>query len=572
MRSVRAAVAAFVLLSVVATSQAASAAAVPPTPVFTAAIDPYAAYEQEHTCSPTAKPGLVAFQALLDRTYGRQGIDYIVRACGSLTSGHEEGRALDFGLDDRIPSELADAKALLGWLLAPDAYGNKHAMARRLGIMYMSFGGRMWRSYDPPAGDALEQWPFYPSGCALAGHDPTACHDDHIHFSFSWDGAYERTSFFAGRIPCAAPTAAVPAPPVLPSAATRSVPLTPALLMYTVTGLGMPGGACTLSSANRYDLAVLGRGGVPTSGVSAVDLYVTALRPSASVAWLLTASSGGLTIRQGGVLATMTTPGSSVVTLPIGTDGKVSLRVSAGLVDASVWVLGYRTAALTGSTLHRRVAATGVVSAWVPPGTTTVATAGVGGLPVSGVKALDVVVTVRGGARSASVGVGASTSSPTPSVLIGAGELRTVSLLTKVDATGHFVLVNRTADATAVTVSVTGWYGDAAGGEHFVATPVRLVDTGAGPLAAGALLSVAVAGVGGVPADARGIVLDLSTAGTSPGHLWAWGSSALPAPVRMMEPGGWGGLVVVPIAVDGRISLRAEAAATLNLRAVGYYR
>ncbi|WP_052394626.1 hypothetical protein [Kutzneria sp. 744] len=70
------------------------------------------------------------------------------------------------------PADKADAEDIIRWLLATDKYGNKNAMARRLGIMYMIWNRQMWRAYDSP-----DQWRPY------AGPNP---HTDHIHFSLSW--------------------------------------------------------------------------------------------------------------------------------------------------------------------------------------------------------------------------------------------------------------------------------------------------------------------------------------------------------------------------------------------------
>ncbi len=57
-------------------------------------------------------------------------------------------------------------------------------MARRFGIMYIIHNRKMWRSYAPERGWA----PYY-------GSSP---HTDHIHFSFNYDGAAGRTSWWTG--------------------------------------------------------------------------------------------------------------------------------------------------------------------------------------------------------------------------------------------------------------------------------------------------------------------------------------------------------------------------------------
>jgi peptidoglycan hydrolase-like protein with peptidoglycan-binding domain len=76
-------------------------------------------------------------------------------------------------------------------------------MAKRFGINYIIWNRQMWRAYDPARGWA----PYY-------GVSP---HTDHIHFSFNWDGAYKRTSWWTGVAvtkPLTGPTTTVTPPPV----------------------------------------------------------------------------------------------------------------------------------------------------------------------------------------------------------------------------------------------------------------------------------------------------------------------------------------------------------------------
>src|SRR5918996_195386 len=106
----------------------------------------------------------------------------------------DAGRVLDWARNAAVPAERAQVRELLGWLLAPDAYGNPHAMARRLGVMYIIWNRRMWSSWD--AG-----WEVI---CVQKGkrcRDPETgaavhAHRDHVHFSFGWPGARMLTTFW----------------------------------------------------------------------------------------------------------------------------------------------------------------------------------------------------------------------------------------------------------------------------------------------------------------------------------------------------------------------------------------
>jgi hypothetical protein len=139
----------------------------------------YAGYAGQSRCDPVAKPGVVAFSKLVLDTYPCTRSGGIVRACSvGDRSEHKEGRAWDW----MVSSESPAAATLLHWLLARDPAGHDDVMARRLGIMYMIFNRRIWKSYEAGQG-----WQHYP------GTNP---HTDHVHFSFSWEGARKRTSYW----------------------------------------------------------------------------------------------------------------------------------------------------------------------------------------------------------------------------------------------------------------------------------------------------------------------------------------------------------------------------------------
>ena len=193
-----AAAAAVLLPSVNAAAPAAPAAPValpgPRLPTgLPAQVEDLAAYVQQVSCDPTAKPGAVKFGNLLRTTY--PGTSYSVgRDCGAdgMASEHYEGRAVDWFVSVRTPAQAARAQQLINWLLAPDSQGRPYANARRLGVMYMIWNNRIWGSYR-----AAEGWRPYGS-CATrtAPGDDTTCHRNHIHFSLSWAGAMGRTSFW----------------------------------------------------------------------------------------------------------------------------------------------------------------------------------------------------------------------------------------------------------------------------------------------------------------------------------------------------------------------------------------
>jgi hypothetical protein len=162
----------------------------PQTPAFPAQIDSYAKYVGQSTCDPTEKPGVVAFRDFVLSVYPCTGDSGITRGCSvGGKSEHKEGRAWDWQI--QYPHPAADA--FLGWLIKPDSHGNTHAMARRMGIMYMIWNSKVWKAYQADKG-----WQPY------SGASP---HTDHVHFSFSWDGANKKTSFWTSQLPTQPPQA-----------------------------------------------------------------------------------------------------------------------------------------------------------------------------------------------------------------------------------------------------------------------------------------------------------------------------------------------------------------------------
>ena len=191
-----ASVVAAAVLASCATQTAAFAEGIPvpaPPTGLPAGIEPFAPYQPQEICYPAAQVGVVAFRNLILHTYPHTGDDGIVRECSAPdgSSEHKDGRAWDWLVRAAVPAERAEADTLLRWLTRRDAAGYTAANARRLGLMYMVWNGRIWKSYHAALG-----WQTY------RGSDP---HVGHVHFSFSWAGALGRTSYFSHHV----------APPIL---------------------------------------------------------------------------------------------------------------------------------------------------------------------------------------------------------------------------------------------------------------------------------------------------------------------------------------------------------------------
>lgn len=157
-------------------------------------MEDYSGYQPQTRCRRRAKTGVLVLADWLVARGG--GYGPISRSCsGSSTSEHKESRAFDWLLDANDPAQAAVAQAFLDEILAPDDTGQPHALARRMGIMYVIWDDRMWASYD-----GFEEERYLSSGCRSRRRcSPTLRHRDHVHISLSRKGAKGMTSWYAAQ-------------------------------------------------------------------------------------------------------------------------------------------------------------------------------------------------------------------------------------------------------------------------------------------------------------------------------------------------------------------------------------
>jgi len=182
------------LMSVPAPALAATR--VPPVPAgLPRAIEAPSSYVRQNSCSPTAQPGTLKLAALLKQTYPSI-YSGMTRICSTAGSEHHDGRAIDWMVSVRNTQQRAYANALLGWFLATDRYGNRHANARRVGVMYLIWNNKILSLHSADKG-----WRPY-RDCARRPQRSadSVCHRDHIHISLSWEGARARTSYWTKKV------------------------------------------------------------------------------------------------------------------------------------------------------------------------------------------------------------------------------------------------------------------------------------------------------------------------------------------------------------------------------------
>ncbi|MFZ5847583.1 MAG: hypothetical protein ACOYX5_09410 [Actinomycetota bacterium] len=159
-----------------------------------AAVDGYAGYDGQSTCASEVLPGTAYLLDHLVRTHPGTRAVSTLRACaGDNVSEHKDGRALDWGVDADVEAERRLAYAWLDKVFASDARGNEHALARRMGIMYVIWDDRIWRAYD-----GFQERPYAPCG-DRPDCSKTLRHRDHVHVSLSRSGAAAQTTFYRQR-------------------------------------------------------------------------------------------------------------------------------------------------------------------------------------------------------------------------------------------------------------------------------------------------------------------------------------------------------------------------------------
>ena len=335
-------------------------------------------------------------------------------------------------------------------------------------------------------------------------------------------------------------------------------PVTPARLMDTREGLG----GVVLAPGEVRELQVSGRGGVPSSGVTAVSLNVTVTEPTSSGFVTVWPSGAGQPLASNlNFVAGQTVPNAVVV--GVGTDGKISLFNSSGsshvVVDVTGWFSSGFTPVTPARLMDTREGLGGVVLA--PGEARDLQVSGRGGVPSSGVGAVSLNVTVTGPTSSGFVTVWPSgAAQPLASNLnFVAGQTVPNAVVVGVGTDGKISLFN-SSGSSHVVVDVTGWFSSG----FTPVTPARLMDTREGlggvVLAPGEARDLQVSGRGGVPSSGVGAVsLNVTVTGpTSSGFVTVWPSGAaqpLASNLNFVAGQTVPNAVIVGVSADGKITL-----------------
>ncbi|MGZ4437220.1 MAG: N-acetylmuramoyl-L-alanine amidase, partial [Nocardioidaceae bacterium] len=390
-----------------------------------------------------------------------------------------------------------------------------------------------------------------------------------------WSAPFDITT-----TPSAPPVAGMPA-----RAASGFVPVAPVRVLDTRTGLGSAAGPGALQPQGRVEVGVLGRGQVPSSGVSAVVVNLTGTAQDratylsaypAEEPWPGTTS---MDLAAGQTHAT-------TVSLVLGASGRLSVYDRVAPADVTLDVVGYFPT--TGGSGYTAVTPSRVVdtrTTRTPFGNGQVrsfAMWGKGGVP-AGATAVVLNATVTGATSRGQLTVfPAGTARPAAaSLTFASGEVTSNRVLAGL---GNGALsVYAQAARVDVVLDVVGYVGGAGSGSLFTpVTPTRVLDTrralgvpGTSPLPGGSTTVVAPTSWRGVPASATSVLVTLTALGaTKGGWITAWDGTGSRPPVSDLTVQGGrttNNLVLLPVSSAGSSALY-DAGSSVHLVAdvLGY--
>ncbi len=337
-----------------------------------------------------------------------------------------------------------------------------------------------------------------------------------------------------------------------------------------------------IGQGSTFNLTVVGRGGVPATGVGAVALNVTATNPTAN-SYLTVWPTGSAQPVASNLNYNVGQTVPNMVIVPVGAGGQISIYNNAGGVDVIVDVLGWFPTAntytgLTPARLMDTRPASPTIDAQFsgigqigPAGTDNLPVVNRGGVPATGVGAVALNVTATNPSSSSYLTVWPTGSAqPVASNLnYDVGQTVPNMVVVPVGADGQISIYNNTGGVDVI-VDVLGWF--PTGASYTGLTPARLMDTrpasptidgqfaGLGQLGAGATTNLPVLNRGGVPATGVGAVA-LNVTATNPSgnsYLTVWPTGAAqPVASNLNYNVGQtvANMVIVPVGADGQISI-----------------
>ncbi len=354
--------------------------------------------------------------------------------------------------------------------------------------------------------------------------------------------------------------------------------LAPTRLLDTRAGLGAA--RAVVPAGGKVSLQVAGRAGLPTRGVGAVVLNVTAVTPAGS-GFLSLYPTGtdrpvvsSLNYEKGSTIANQ-------VVAKVGDTGAVDIYASQAthlVVDVSGY---YTSAGYLQTVAPTRLADSryglGTTRSRIPAGTRRdIAVVGAGGVPAKGASSVVLNVTAVKPSTTGwlTVWPATSTGTPPPSSSLNFTPGQTVAGLVVSDVGLNGKVSVFASQETDLVVDVAGYYPSAA---DFVGlTPTRVLDTRqSSKVAGGSSILLPVTGRAGVPAaGVESVMLTVvSTRQSSGGFLSAYPSRTTRPNASILNFGEGQTIansVLVKVGSDGAVRLWTSATADLVVDVQGY--
>ena len=334
-------------------------------------------------------------------------------------------------------------------------------------------------------------------------------------------------------------------------------PLTQARIANTVANSGSPYAGQPLGPAGTLNVQATGMGGIPTAGVAAVLVNITQAN-STTATNLTVYKTGGtrpatanLSLLAGGLA-------NNEVTVPVGTGGQFSIYNSAGTTNLIVDVVGYYSANGAGMNPITQTRAVDTRTGSGKPyagqpipanGSLTVQLGGTAGIPASATAVIMQAIVFAPTAGGGMVAYPAGTPQPPTSSLrykVGVTLIKEITAALGTVPSGAVTFFNVSAAPVNLVLDLTGYIGGV--GEAMTPlTSARIADTRVGSgqpnagqtLTAGGTLTVQATGRGGVPANARSVVVNLSVpASNTTGYLVAHPFGTQPPTSSLLHLGG----------------------------------
>jgi hypothetical protein len=332
-----------------------------------------------------------------------------------------------------------------------------------------------------------------------------------------------------------------------------------------------------------YSVGIDGQGGVPTSNVAAVQVTFTVV--TASAAGVLHADADGVSTPNTSlpyVTYAASNTVSNTAVIPVGADGKIQVDPT-GTTDLLVNVQGYFTGGNAAGGGYVPVNATQVYNSgttqYGPGDTVTFPVAGHGGIPANASAVMFDIIEANGGSTSGYLmAYPGGSARPTSSLNWPAGrnyEWTTAVPLTSSGSTT--IYIGAGSGSVSLSVGVEGYFtasdGTTSAGE-FTHTTSRVFNSASpsAPLAAGASVTIPVAGMAGLPDMGSGIAavaanVEISPGSGAQGHIQVFADDSSPGQSAQQFYSGVSTFAfdVVSLGADGGITIQNSSTGTINV-------